>query len=65
MVRLTDKSLMTFGKYQGYQLANVPAGYLIWLYENASINESLKAYIKDNLDALKMEKKRADNEKYK
>lgn len=64
-MELTDKSPMPFGKHKGTAMANVPASYLLWLWEqwNNSMpegyaNESVKAYIKDNLDELEMEVKK-------
>ena len=52
---MNDESLMPFGKYKGVKMANVPAAYLIWLYENANIDNKLKTYIMDNMDVLKSE----------
>jgi uncharacterized protein (DUF3820 family) len=54
-MELTDKSLMPFGKYQGTEMENVPASYLIWLYDNNKCNKEVKEYIEDNMDVLKME----------
>ena len=51
----TDDSLMTFGKYQGQKLANIPASYLLWLYDNNRAYPKLKAYIIENMDALRKE----------
>lgn len=33
MVRFDDNTLMPFGKYKGYKLANVPPEYLIYLLD--------------------------------
>ncbi len=55
MAILNDSSKMPFGKYTGIRLANVPADYLIWIYENKKCTAEVEAYIKDNLDALKKE----------
>lgn len=55
---LTDKSLMPFGKHKGEALANVPASYLIYIYENFSLPENLKKYIRDNLEGLRQDVKR-------
>jgi uncharacterized protein (DUF3820 family) len=52
---LTDDSLMPFGKYKGDKMANVPAGYLMWLHDNNKCNAEVKAYIEDNLEVLKEE----------
>jgi len=55
MDALTDKSLMPFGKYKGTEMEKVPAGYLIWIYENNKCTDEVKEYIEDNMDVLKME----------
>ena len=36
-------------------MANVPATYLMWLYNNEKCNAEVQAYIEDNMDALKEE----------
>lgn len=50
---LTDESLMPWGKYKGYQMINVPAKYLLYMYENNKCYGSVKDYIEDNLDFIK------------
>jgi uncharacterized protein (DUF3820 family) len=50
---LNDNSSMPFGKHKGDRLINVPASYLLWLYENNKCSGELKQYIEDNLDAIK------------
>lgn len=52
---LTDESPMPFGKWQGRKMANVPADYLIWLYENNKCNNDVREYIEDNLEVLRFE----------
>lgn len=52
---------MPFGKYKDVLMANVPASYLIWLYDNGKCSVDVKSYIVENLDALKLEIK--NNEK--
>ena len=59
---LTDNSPMPFGKYKNQKMANVPASYLLWLYDNDKCNSYVKEYIEDNLDVLRVE---VDREKYK
>ena len=54
-MRLEDNSLMPWGKYKGEKMANVPATYLMWLYNNEKCNAEVQAYIEDNMDALKEE----------
>ncbi len=62
-VVLDDKSPMPFGRYKGTEMANVPADYLLWLYEGLkntflTVNTDqyrVFIYIKDNLDVLETE----------
>ena len=54
-MKMTDKSIMPFGKHKGKQLDQVPADYLMWLYENNKVSGLLKEYIEDNLDVLEKE----------
>lgn len=58
MVKLTDNDFMPWGKYKGDKMANVPASYLLWLYENNKCSGEVKEYIKDNLEFLKLELKK-------
>lgn len=52
---LTDKDLISFGKHKGTALANVPADYLLYIYDFNNLNQDLRDYIKRNLDVLKAE----------
>ncbi|PPL04962.1 Putative quorum-sensing-regulated virulence factor [Parapedobacter indicus] len=54
---MTDASLMPFGIHKGKRLIDVPAKYLIWLYDENKCSGALKDYIEDNMDALKKETK--------
>lgn len=54
---LTDTSIMPNGKYAGVRLIDIPASYLIWIYENNRCSKDVKAYIQDNLEALRKETK--------
>jgi len=58
MVSLNDDSLMPWGKYKGYNMANVPASYLLWLYDNNKCDGQVKDYILDNLSFLREEYKK-------
>ncbi len=59
---MTDNDLMPFGKYQGQKMANVPAEYLMYIYDKGwvSIHKFNKVfwYIKDNLRVLQVEVRR-------
>lgn len=57
----TDSMPIPFGKYKGTSLGNVPANYLLWLYETSEQGERLSDrklanYIKDNLKGLQIER---------
>lgn len=62
---LTDESIMPFGKHKGKEMANVPASYLLWIYDEWTlpnprfgfVHQEVKAYIEVNLDVLKKEVK--------
>lgn len=56
---MTDESIMPFGKHKGKKMADVPADYLLWLYENDKCRGEVKAYIEDNLQVIKDEIRRA------
>jgi uncharacterized protein (DUF3820 family) len=51
----TDDTLMQFGKYKGEKLIDVPASYLLWLYDNHKCYGELKDYIEENMDVLNNE----------
>ena len=55
MEELEDDSLMPWGKYKGECMIDVPAYYLIWLYDNNKCSGPVKNYIEDCIDALRME----------
>jgi uncharacterized protein (DUF3820 family) len=55
MAPFNDNSIMSFGKYMGKKMANVPAPYLLWLYEKGCDHKGVKNYILANLEILKTE----------
>jgi len=59
---LTDESPMPFGKHENTAMANVPAGYLLWLYNQNSgqkpfggASRAVQTYTLENMDALRKE----------
>lgn len=57
IIKMTDASTMPFGKHKGKKMANVPAAYLLWLWNNrddTGVGE-VWDYIKDNLEDIKIE----------
>lgn len=57
---LTDESIMLSGKHKGKKLANIPAHYLIWVYENNACSPAIREYIEYNLEVLKEEVARSN-----
>lgn len=57
MLTYTDETPMPFGQYKGWKMANIPAEYLIWIYNIGNTYGALKGYIEENMDALKAELK--------
>jgi hypothetical protein len=53
--KYTDQTKIPFGKHEGEKLANIPAEYLIWLFENNRTNPPLTVYVRENLDNLRKE----------
>lgn len=51
----TDSTTMPFGKHKGKKMIEVPAKYLLYLFDNAVDHPGVKQYINDNLDALRKE----------
>lgn len=60
---MNDNSIMPFGKYKGQKMANIPASYLIWIYENSKCTPEIAYYINNNLDVLREEIKREEAKK--
>lgn len=56
---MDDNSLMPWGKHKGKKLIDVPASYLLWLYENKlnflKNEKDLELYIEDNMQVLELE----------
>jgi hypothetical protein len=59
---ITDQNLIQFGPYKGQKMANVPAWYLLKIYDEPWLLANMKKYIDDNRDALEAEKKRANQQ---
>lgn len=54
---LTDTSKMPWGAHAGKPMQDVPASYLIWLYDNNKCSPDVRQYITDNLETLRLEVK--------
>lgn len=55
----TDNTLMPWGVHKGKKLSELPASYLLWLYEQTWIKDwpGLHAYLKKNEDLLMDERR--------
>ncbi|WP_366925851.1 DUF3820 family protein [Acinetobacter sp.] len=49
---------MPFGRYRGKAMVNVPAQYLLWLYNNGCGHAGVRNYIIANLNCLNEEVRR-------
>lgn len=52
---MNDEILMNFGKHKGRRLGDVPAAYLLWLWDNgvwAEAENPLHVYIVNTFSAL-------------
>jgi len=56
---MTDKDIMPMGKHKGTEMGNVPAQYLMYMYESSMFDSfpRVKQYVIDNLDVIKQELK--------
>jgi len=52
---LDDEDEMPYGEHKGEKMGDLPAKYLIWLYENNRCSQKVKAYIDENMDFLKLQ----------
>lgn len=50
---LENNDLMPSGKYQGEKMIDVPAKYLLYVFENNMCTVRVKDYIRKNLDVIK------------
>ena len=65
--RLSDESIMPWGKYKGEELQDIPASYLIWLegeilkkWEDGRtlFQNGILVYVSENRDVLESEAKK-------
>lgn len=54
-MKISDQSAMPFGKHKGEKMEDVPASYLLFLWNKGSMTSEVKEYIKENLQALQKE----------
>lgn len=55
--KLQDSDLMPYGKYKGSKMIDVPASYLMYLYDNKMCSDNVKIYIEENKEVIEKELK--------
>lgn len=57
MAKLTDESVITFGRHKGKKLGDIEASYLLWLLNEMRDDEKIKlfVYLQENEKALQSE----------
>ena len=56
-MEISENDTMSFGKHFGKKLANVPADYLIYMYDSGKIYGSVRQYVQENEELLRKETK--------
>lgn len=65
-MKLTDADPMPMGKkYRDVIMADVPADYLLWLYDNNKCTPPVRSYVEDNMQALRAEYERMQRSRQK
>lgn len=61
----TDEKVMPWGKHKGQKLKELPASYLLWLYEQPWIKDwhGLYLYLKKHEDQLMLERQQDDDDR--
>lgn len=57
----TDETPFPYGKFTGVPMQDVPASYLIWMYDRNKLTEPLSRYVEENLDVLEQELKEEED----
>ena len=53
---IDDDTIMWYGAHKGKRMEDVPAAYLLWIYENTNPISQLKEYIEDNMEILERDR---------
>lgn len=46
---------MSYGKYKGMDFDNLPASYLIYIYENGMAHGKVKEYFEENEETIRLQ----------
>ena len=61
--RLTDDDPMPFGKHKGERMEDVPADYLLFIFEKGSCTAAVSEYCRNCYDVLKKQAKEIERRK--
>jgi len=53
---LTKESICPMGRYAGTKMKDVPADYLLYMYNSDSLGKQMRRYVAENIETLKSEK---------
>jgi len=56
-MEISEETIMPFGKHSGEKLANVPADYLIYMYDSGKLYGTIRQYVQENEELLRKEVK--------
>lgn len=52
-IKLTPESRCPMGRYAGTKMKDVPAEYLLYMYESDSLGKQMRRYVAENIAELK------------
>ena len=53
--KVTHDTPISFGRYKGKKLKDIPAKYLLWLLQKDFLTGQMKQYLKKNAEIIKRE----------
>ena len=51
--KVTGETVISFGKYKGKKLSEIPPKYLMWLIEKDFLTGQMKKYLQTNRELIK------------
>ena len=52
---VNHNTVITFGRYKGKKLKEIPAKYMLWLLEKGFLTGQMKKYLRTNAEVLRKE----------
>lgn len=59
---MNDETLMPWGKFEGWKMANIPSSYLKWCHDNNYGDAAFKGYLESNMDIILKDIEEEQNE---